>query len=310
MLSNENVFEAIDKADKHSELSIILKNELYYYFLDMVTRLENERNSFSSDDIDFDGFLLSMIKTACLAAIQSIKDGHSEQFAVLYAKELENEDGEWATYKAYKALGDIYKKRGEPDIVYREAYGVAIVEGKCERFANKYATSMSSEPFDERSRKYAEEYVQAFIRVEHEGRSPIYADKYATLMCSLDYNHYYCSLYAETYEFAHDLFKDESKAAWYADLFTNKYYDLSCRSDLSDDDKKICQEWAFAFMEGKQIENDLGVTGFTDIFVDQYLNLSIDAILSNGSDIDRTGYLEMATKNTLELINQKKSEKL
>lgn len=302
MLSYADVLATIVKVDAENALSSKLRSDLCDLFFNEVNRAEQERDVFIRDGNDLDQFLLSQIEDGCLTAIQSLKAGHSDLFSVLYVKELDSNDGERAVYNAYMALDKLGKASGQQDAIYHEAYGAAIVAGQSESFAAKYAEYMQDEPWDDAALKSAEAFERAMLKAQMEGRSPIYTEMYATLLGYRDYNQDYCAVYAGTYEFARGYFPDEAEAKSYTDFFMSEYYDYSCKCDATAEDKNYYHERALAHVEGRRIEKELGIRGFTEVYIDQFLSLFDDFPFGTDDEELRSVNRSVAIRRTVEVL--------
>ena len=306
MLTKSDVRQRIGEVDVDQTIDKGARTNWVRQCMLLIREAEKDRRDFEAEGHDLDEFLLSAIGKYTDAVVEKIRNGHSEQFSLLYGRELaKTDDHESAIYDAYIALRKLGKKQGDASIVFHDAQRAMLKQGKSSLYADWYAKNMNDEPRDAQARSSAETYERAYNEAR-EKHSDIYRNKYAEMMAREEYQREYCRLYARAFEKASMLFSDESEIEDFTEFFSNEFYEFSCRTDNPAKDEFYYYDRAIAYTDGKKFGRELGIANFADEYLEIYFSCFDDYPVRQDKKRIYAKNKEKARLKTIEYFHRKK----
>lgn len=231
--------------------------------------------------------------------LELISNGHGEEWAHYLAHTAEN--GETAVYHTYNEIQEIDKELAKKELgVYIKSFGE-------DQYFEKYLQVLFEEIADPKGRiKSAREYSKIYRKQLEEGKSEVYAEKYADLMAGTDFHEIYCEDYAIAYDNAITENKGERYATVYADKYASALVDIKRRYGISDDEEMMdfAVEKVNAYMHAWEYAQENKVDDF-DRFTRLYENIHLNTYYADGGkpkmsneEIDK-----LVLKETLEKFN-------
>jgi hypothetical protein len=269
-----------------------------------INEAEDERLDFEEDSHKLDDFLISQIEECTEAVLEMIRQDHRPEFALFYGREIFIETHERSMYNATEALREFGNENGDADIVFNDAYSTALKQGRSIEYAQRYAMAMNDEPWEANAHASAQAYEDAWNEALAENQDMEYCRKFAEMVGYMDYNRSYCKLYAETYLEACKLYSDESDREQFTEYFSREYFNYACRHEDPELDEFYYYDKAVAHVYGSRFERELGIKGFSEKYVELYINAFPDYPAGSDDPALKARNVEIAKEKSIEYFSR------
>lgn len=202
--------------------------------------------------------------------LKAISQGHCEEWA--HAVSDTSEEEERALYNAYSIIWVV-----DPEMAKRELLIHIKTLNEDSHFEKHYVLLFENLADPDNRVEVARRYSQLFKEEIENGKSELYAHKYADLMADGESHEIYCREYAFAYESAINENRSEEYAHLYADRYGEAVVNIKARHSTSDNVEMLdfAIEKVKAFMNAWEYgrENKLpNFKRFAEIYEDIYLN--------------------------------------
>ncbi len=233
----------IEKYFKKEVLSGIVKKhnfdkETYEEFIRYLDENLRDEEECADDwqEEDFDKHILKYGEKYAVLFLEKRKEGFSHAWSKQYARAMCYNDD-------YQLLGLCYdaSKNADPDQAQNDLLLYCELRGADERFTKYFIESVEAGEiyFKPDSEERAKLYSETYKDLIKEGKTEIYAEKFAYLTALDEYHEIYIEDYAFAYEKSILEGKDESYAIEYADVYASELVDAKRRYGLCDDEEHL-----------------------------------------------------------------------
>ncbi|MCZ2084346.1 MAG: hypothetical protein LC112_08730 [Flavobacteriales bacterium] len=278
------------------------KNFVDYYnycFDDMYPGYEDWENSDWEEDESIHISAMNVTGMYFDTYLECIANGHGEEWSHALAHTAE--DGESAIYYTHEEVYKIDEELADKEVrIYAKSLGGD--EYFIKYFAHLFEIGSITDDKTEKAEKYSHIYKREIAN----GKTEIYADKYADLMAGTDFHEIYCEDYAIAYDNAIAENKSERYATLYADKYASALVDIKRRYGISDDEEMMdfAVEKVNAYMHAWEYAQENKVDDF-ERFARLYENIHLNTYYADGGkpkmsneEIDK-----LVLKETLEKFN-------
>ena len=270
-----------------------------YCFDDMYSDYEDWENSDWEEDESIHKSAMNVTGMYFEKYLKLTANGHGEEWAHYLAHTAEH--GETAVFYTYDEILGIDKELAKKELdVYVKSFGE-------DQYFEKYLQVLFEEVADPKGRiKSAREYSKIYRKQLQEGKSEVYAEKYADLMAGTDFHEIYCEDYAIAYDNAIAENKSERYATLYADKYASALVDIKRRYGISDDEEMMdfAVEKVNAYMHAWEYAQENKVDDF-ERFARLYENIHLNTYYADEGrpNLSNEEIDKLVLKETLEKFN-------
>lgn len=274
-----------------------------YCFDDMYSDYEDWENSDWEEDESLHKSAMNVTGMYFDTYLECIANGHGEEWSHALAHTAE--DGESAIYYTHEEVYKIDEELADKEVrIYAKSLGGD--EYFIKYFAHLFEIGSITDDKTEKAEKYSHIYKREITN----GKTEIYADKYAYLMAAGEYNPIFCEDYAIAFDNTISNGRDEEYAEIYADQYASNLIDIKARHfDPDQDSIEFAIERAKSYMQALDYRNENKIEDFKS-FAEMYETAHLNTYFADAGrpDLSRDEIDKLVLKMTLERFNKQKKE--
>lgn len=213
------------------------------------------------------------------------EQGLSKIWSDFYANLVISYDTKNAVFRCYE-----YVKQKDEALALKDLDALCSANNGDAQFKEFLIYNVSHKNYFEKSIiEVAAEYSKRYHEQIREGKTPVYAKKFASLVVQEYYHPLYCEHFAFIYDQSIQLGKDEDYALTYAEKYAEELVDIQRRAGISDDEERLdfARAKAKAYINAWEYSkaNNLKNSSY---FIESYEHAYLNTLFSDDLDLCNT----------------------